>query len=787
MTGIAAVLAGALVVPAARRWAFGDLRQDWLAGELELDGIEQDRQTVRLKNGAFFRVFRIRGTSYDAKIADQQEIMLKNRSSLVHQIGALGLPFWLFGVKRQRDIALDAKWPSPALQEIGDAERRNFQSSYYIDWFLVLGGFTRRALNDGCNKVKAMASEYHPSLLTAPEDQTQACELTGFLNYLISGEYRHDLPLVSRSLSRSLPGADLRVARDGLIETRVPGRQLHRIIAVREWPEGISGQLVAEILALQGDIEVAQMCEPWDRDEAILLFTRKKTESHAALIGNAEMAAECEAIIQLLTRGDTTLFHTQLQILVRAEQEEELDALVDNVCEVLGKRRVLFSVETKGAGICWFARIPALRKKRLTSTTQLLRPLTLREQNIMAIWPFHHSSTGMVVGPYGNQPVRFFRTPSGQAYAFQFHVMPKRQSVGNYLVFAPTGGGKSTLLMHLLGGLAKFEGVRSYIFDSKEGARFMVEAMGGHYQGYEELALNPLDVGPDTAANRQRVYTILKAIAAGATPADGDDAVFNHAVNMAFMLEPPHRTLNAIFEFSFARRTNLRKAFAPWVVDEKGNKGIRSHIFNAPRDSLGGLLMASHMVGINMNEALDDPLTGPPVVTHASAAIGKTASQNSTGFNIFIDEAAKLLQNEGFRALAMEMYREYRKLNGCVGLAFQDPAALFRSGVAEAFLENTATLIFLPNSQASRSGLERFNLNEEQMGFVLGAGERVAGERRVLVIKRDAASGLDESAIIDVNLGILGDALRFYRAGTDANRDLAAVKAKWGDTWQHHL
>lgn len=787
MTGLAAILAGGLVVPAAQRLFLGDVEQDWVAGELELDGIDDDGQTVHLKNGAMFRAFQLQGTSYDAKVLEQQENMLKGRSALFHQIGSLGLPYWLFGIKRKRSIAFAANWPAPALKEIGDAERQTFQASYYIDWYLVIGSTNRRVLNDGCGKVRAMGGDYKPRAVLRSKEPDQGCELTGFLNYLVSGELRYDLPAISRSLSRSLPAADLSISREGLIETYTPSRRLHRIVAIREWPEEISGHLLADIMALKGDLEINQICEPWDRDEAVLLFSRKKKEQQSSLVGNPELAAECEATIQLLTQGNTTLFHTQLQIAIRATEEEDLDRLVGEVCEVLGRRRVLYSVETAGAGLCWFARIPSVRRKKLTSRSQLLRPLVLREQNIAALWPFHHSSTGLLKGPYGPLPVRLFRTPSGQAYAFQFHVTEKKQSVGNYLLFAPTGGGKSTLLMHLLGGLSKFAGVRSYIFDSKEGARFMVEAMGGHYQGYEDLALNPLDVGDDTPVNRQRVYAVLRAIAGDVEVGEDVDAAFTHAVELAFKLQPPERTLNTIFEFAFAKRTALRRAFMPWVVDSKGTKGIRSHVFNAPHDSLGGLLSASHMVGINMNEALDDPSIGPPVVTHIAAAIGKSAAQNSSGFNIFIDEAAKLLQNEGFRLLAMEMYREYRKLDGCVGLAFQDPGALFRSGVADAFLENTATLIFLPNSQASRSSLERFNLNEEQIAFVLGTGERAEGERRALIVKRDAASGFDDSAIVDVNLGFLGEALRFYRAGTEANKHLADVKSQWGAEWQSRL
>ncbi len=236
----------------------------------------------------------------------------------------------------------------------------------------------------------------------------------------------------------------------------------------------------------------------------------------------------------------------------------------------------------------------------------------------------------------------------------------------------------------------------------------------------------------------------------------------------------------------------MRKAFAKWVTDDKGNVGLHSHVFNAPHDSLGGFLNQSHMVGINMNEALDDPVLGPPVVAHISAAISKVAAANSNGFTIFIDEAAKLLQNQGFRNLAMEMFREYRKLNGTVGLAFQDPAALFRCGAAEAFIENTSTFLFFPNSLASAQSLEPFNLNAEQIAFITGEGDKQerrpqGRKRRVLVVKRDAATNFDESAIIDVDLRPLGEALRFYRAGTDANRDLAKLKQQWGETWLDHL
>ena len=102
-------------------------------------------------------------------------------------------------------------------------------------------------------------------------------------------------------------------------------------------------------------------------------------------------------------------------------------------------------------------------------------------------------------------------------------------------------------------------------------------------------------------------------------------------------------------------------------------------------------------------------------------------------------------------------------------------------------------LIFLPNSQANNDSLEPFNLNEEQKSFILEGGTNsentygAAEAMHVLVIKRDAAAGIDESAILDVDLSPLGESLRFYRAGPEANKHLGGVKEKWGEKWLNKI
>ena len=51
------------------------------------------------------------------------------------------------------------------------------------------------------------------------------------------------------------------------------------------------------------------------------------------------------------------------------------------------------------------------------------------------------------------------------------------------------------------------------------------------------------------------------------------------------------------------------------------------------------------------------------------------------------------------------------------------------------------------------------------------------------LVQRDAAIGFEQSTILDIDLAPLGRALRFYRSGPDAVRELQAIQAKWGDQW----
>lgn len=769
--GSAAAVAGALVVPAARRIAFGSVSYDWLGHELEIDRIDLDQITVRMKSGAVLRAWALGGMAYDTRPEAEQAALHQGRADFFAGCARRGVTVRLFGIKRRHGIEHPATWPSPALAEIGAAEATRFRAAYGLRWILTLHAPALHHLEEADDTVAALLAAWRPQRLARPADPQADCPLTGFVNGLLSGDYREDLRARSSNLSASLPAADLLATPDGLIVAPLPTPLHHRLIAVREWPDTVSGHLLHELMSLPGEIEVSQVVVPVGPDRAALLLKR----GAGSTWGAAQTVAEHTAAIELLAQGRTAMVATQMSVILRASDPAGLDDLTARAMRILADRRVVASVETRAAAAIWFNRLP--------DRDRLVRPLKLFAENVAALWPFESAPVGMPASAYGAGPVRTFLTGSGQAYQFQFQVSPAPKALGHFVVFAPPGSGKSTLVLHLLGGLAKFAGIRSTIFDSKEGARFMVEALGGLYQPFDGLALNPLDCD-DSPINRQRLALLLRLMLGEAGQDPGTDSVLAHVAETAFQLPVEARSFERIFPLTFPAHGPLRQSFARWVTDPKGRAGLYAGLFNAPRDSLSGFLDRAFLTGINMNEALEDPALGAPVVAHISNAIERLAHEGrARGFAVFIDEAANLLRNPAFCDLAAVMYREYRKLGGIVGMAFQDPGALHKSGIAEAVIESTATFFFYPNPQGNRAAYEPFNLNDEQRAFIFGAGSG----RKVLLVKRDAAIGVEESTILDIDLAPLGRALRFYRSGPDAVRELLDLQATWGEQWRVHL
>jgi type IV secretion system protein VirB4 len=211
--------------------------------------------------------------------------------------------------------------------------------------------------------------------------------------------------------------------------------------------------------------------------------------------------------------------------------------------------------------------------------------------------------------------------------------------------------------------------------------------------------------------------------------------------------------------------------------------GRYSGWFNAARDTLD--FSAGQLFGFEMAQALKEPEGAAALIEYITYRIRQHCTKAGLKHVIFCDEAARLFQDKTFAANAKAWFRESRKLDGVIGVAFQEPGALAELGIQDTIWDNCSTFFLFPNRQARRDDYAAFQLTEPQWAYVSGNHDYVnqRGLTRTCLLIRPTRR---ESVILDINLNRLGPLVRCFRSGTEANAALTTYRTEHGrsPTWQ---
>ena len=125
-----------------------------------------------------------------------------------------------------------------------------------------------------------------------------------------------------------------------------------------------------------------------------------------------------------------------------------------------------------------------------------------------------------------------------------------------------------------------------------------------------------------------------------------------------------------------------------------------------------------------------------------------------------MDEFWKILDGKGgLKEFAKNKQKTIRKQNGLGIFATQSPEDALRSDIAAALIEQTATMILLPNPNASRDDyIIGLKLTEAEFQVVVSLDER----SRCFLVKQGHAS-----SVCQLNLRGMDDALAVISASTD--------------------
>jgi type IV secretion system protein VirB4 len=141
---------------------------------------------------------------------------------------------------------------------------------------------------------------------------------------------------------------------------------------------------------------------------------------------------------------------------------------------------------------------------------------------------------------------------------------------------------------------------------------------------------------------------------------------------------------------------------------------------------------------------------------------------------ILIDEGWKALDDEVFAARIRDWLKTLRKRNALVGFATQSARDALDSRIATALVEQTATMVFMPNARAKAEDYcEGFGLTLHELDLI----RTLPAHSRCFLVRQP-----DASVVVRLDLGGMPEVLTVLSGRESTVRKLDALRAELGDT-----
>lgn len=545
-------------------------------------------------------------------------------------------------------------------------------------------------------------------------------------------------------------------ARTGDFVINTPDGKNHfgAILNVKEYPEGTYPGILNGLKYLDFEYVITHSFSPKGRHEALKALERTKGMMISSGDKAVSQIAELDVAMDQLASGNFVLGEYHFILTLFAESQELLGQQIAAARAELANAGFVSSKENMAVVASFFSQFPGNWKYR----TRLANVSSL---NFLGLSPLHNFSAGKQHNNPWGDCVTTLQTTNGQPYYFNFHAtLPGENSlgekaIGNTMVIGKSGTGKTALINFLLSQVQKFDPVPTiFFFDKDRGAEIFVRACGGNYLALENgqpTGFNPFQC-ERTEANVQFLAELVKLLAGKTLYSAREEEDIFRAVEA--MLDMPQRLRTmSNFQKSLPNMGDdgLYARLRKWT---QGNS--LGWVFDNPQDTID--LEKAPIIGFDYTDIIELPEVRVPVIAYLIHRLESLIDGRPLIY--VMDEFWKILEGKGgLKEFAKNKQKTIRKQNGLGIFATQSPEDALQSDISAALIEQTATLILLPNPNASREDyIEGLKLTESEFQVVKGLDER---SRCFLVKQGHAAS------VCQLNLRGMDDALSVISASTD--------------------
>ena len=748
-----------------------------------------DESTLLLRDGSVMTAIQVPGLLFETEDSEALNAHAATREVVLRSTLDARFVLYHHVIRRRVSVELDAEFPDPISRHIDERWRERLGSGqlFVNDQFITLirrpargkAGLVERVgktfRRKGPEKLEAdpkdlrslrAASQGLVAALQAygatpladyvgPQGHTNS-EMLELLSALYNGEMRPvRKPSDDVDLGHMLPYRRVSFGLDA-IEMRGSGSpDFAAVLGLKDYPEATSPGLLDSLLRLPFEMVVSESYAPTERQTARermdLAIRRLKSADEEAAAERADMMAARDA----LGNGTVGFGDHHLTVMVKERDLGRLDDAMAACAAALADTGAIAVREDTNLEPAFWGQFPG-------NEGYLVRRALISSANMASFGSLHGFALGQAQGNHWGEAGTLLETTSATPFFFNFH----HGDLGNFSVIGPSGSGK-TVVMNFLAAQAQKFSPRTILFDKDRGAELFVRGIGGRYDSIragEPTGFNPLAL-PDTPGNKAFLRDWLGVLLKAEGPEE--EQTIAGAVDATYANDASLRRLRHFKELlSGSRRPqpgDLADRLGAWI-----GEGENAWMFDNAEDKLD---LTSRVLGFDMTALLENPKLRTPTMMYLFHRIEERLDGKPT--MILIDEGWKALDDEVFAARIRDWLKTLRKRNALVGFATQSARDALESRISTALVEQTATMVFMPNSRARPEDYcDGFGLTEHELALI----RTLPAHSRCFLVRQP-----DASVVVRLDLSGAPEVLTLLSGRESSVRRLDLLREALGD------
>lgn len=742
---------------------------------------------IKTRGGDFITVWHLSGLPFVGREEWELEHKHNTFNRLLQSLRApdfTNVAFWVHDIRRRGNTVFKSKFAERFNQRLSDeyydalSTQKLMQNELYLTMIYrpVVDGkrFSNKSadleqlqaeqeqaigkLNELATNTEAVLKEYGPYRLGMYEGQggmafSEALEFYGYLlNRLdepvpVLNAPVYDYLPVSRHMFSNKTG-------DYVIRTANGVNHYGAMLSIKEYPEGTFPGVLNGLKFLDFEYVMTHSFSPVSRHDAIKTLERTRGMMISSGDKSYTQINELEVAMDQLASGNFVLGSYHFSLAIYAASQDELSQQLAMTRAELSNAGFVSVKEDLAIASAFYAQLPANWQYR----TRLANVSSL---NFLGLSPLHNFASGKKANNPWGDCVTVLQTTNGQPYYFNFHAtLPGEDSFGekaiaNTMVIGKSGTGKTALINFLLSQVQKFDPKPTiFFFDKDRGAEIFVRACGGNYMALDNgspTGFNPFQC-ETSEENVQFLSNLIKLLGAKPTYTAAEEEDILRAVR-AMLDTPMHLRSMGNFQKSLPNLgdDSLYARIRKWT-----QAGSLGWVFDNPTDTID--FSRANIIGFDYTDVIDNAEVRTPVINYLIHRMESLI--DGRRFIYVMDEFWKILDGEGgLKEFAKNKQKTIRKQNGLGIFATQSPEDALKSSIAAALIEQTATMILLPNPNADRADyIDGLKLTEAEYQVIVSLDER----SRCFLVKQGHAA-----AVCQLNLRGMDDGLAVISASTD--------------------